>query len=511
LSAYGTAVKPASIASVRGGGAEAELKKTHRSGWANKPICALVVLLSDVFMLAVALHLAVWIRSAVLPYSGLASQNVFGFQHYMTIGWTLMLIPVFFAVEGLYTQRRTMWKEFGFLAKAIGAGLVAVLAAVALEKRSEEISRITILLLGVNLMLLMPASRFGVKWLLGTLGPWRKRLLVLGAGESARLALCGLNDDPIMGYHVVGLLDDDTKKHGLCLGTSCNSPVYVLGSLAGATDLIHRNEAQDVLIAMPDLPEINLLPLVHSLQGLAETVYVVPASEGLPMMNLQLDGFLDQQVCILKISNNLANPWNEWLKHMFDLAFAGILAVITLPVMAVIALLVRLDSHGPALLRQERIGRAEKPFACLKFRTMHLDGDERLARCFADHPHMAEEWGKYAKLRSGDPRLTRIGRVLRRWSLDELPQIFNVLSGEMSLVGPRPYLARERERIGPHFTTILTARPGMTGFWQVSGKNKVTFDDRVRLEVWYVRNWSLWFDFIILAKTFGAIVRADHS
>jgi lipopolysaccharide/colanic/teichoic acid biosynthesis glycosyltransferase len=235
------------------------------------------------------------------------------------------------------------------------------------------------------------------------------------------------------------------------------------------------------------------------------------ASEGLPMMNLQLDGFLDQQVCILKISNNLANPWNEWLKHMFDLAFAGILAVITLPVMAVIALLVRLDSHGPALLRQERIGRAEKPFACLKFRTMHLDGDERLARCFADHPHMAEEWGKYAKLRSGDPRLTRIGRVLRRWSLDELPQIFNVLSGEMSLVGPRPYLARERERIGPHFTTILTARPGMTGFWQVSGKNKVTFDDRVRLEVWYVRNWSLWFDFIILAKTFGAIVRADHS
>jgi len=287
--------------------------------------------------------------------------------------------------------------------------------------------------------------------------------------------------------------------------------VNVLGPLSSAPDLLQRNVAKDILIAIPDLSEGKLLTLLHELQGLTEAIYVVPNLWGMPMMNLQLDGFLDQQICILKISNNLAKPWNQWLKYIFDVVFATLLAVITLPLMGLVALFVRLDSRGPVVLRQERLGCRGKPFACLKFRTMHLDGDEKLAKYLQENPRMAEEWGKYAKLKTRDPRLTRIGRVLRRWSLDELPQIFNVVIGEMSLVGPRPYLGRERERIASCLATILTARPGMTGFWQVSGKNKLTFEDRVRLEVWYVRNWSIWLDLIILIKTFGAVLRADHS
>jgi undecaprenyl-phosphate galactose phosphotransferase len=467
---------------------------------------------SDLFTLALALQFAIVTHDYLLPRFGLiAPPFTFNFGHYVAMGWILLLIPLFYAVEGLYTQRRTMWREVGFLAKATSLGLIAVLAAVALEKRSGEVSRVTVLLLGANLLVLMPVSRYATKWFLATLGPWRKRLLVLGAAETAQLALRGLDADPILGYQVIGLLDDDSRKHGMCAGTSGKDPVYVLGPLAKAPDLLRRNEAKDVLIAMPGLPEGKLLGLVYQLQGLTETIYVVPNLWGLPMMNLQLDGFLDQQVQMLKLSNNLAKPWNRWLKRTLDLGLASLLAVVMLPIMGLIALLIWIDSRGPAFLGQSRLGYKDREFTCWKFRSMYTDGDEKLTTYLLENPHMADEWGKYAKLKTHDPRLTRVGRFLRRWSLDELPQIFNVLSGKMSLVGPRPYLPRERDRIGSHLSTILKARPGMTGFWQVSGKNKLTFEDRVRLEVWYVRNWSPWLDFIILVKTMKAVLREDHA
>jgi undecaprenyl-phosphate galactose phosphotransferase len=489
-----------------------EVLKSRASAGGSKLICAFLLLGSDLFTISFVLQLAILTRAFLSFHFGSpAPRSVFNFGHYMRLGWIFLPVPFFYAVEGLYTQRRTMWKEVGFVTKATGLGLIAILAAAALGKHSEDISRITILLLGANLLVLMPLSRYLTKWLLGTLGLWRKRLLVLGAADTAQLALRGLDADPILGYQVIGVLDDDPTKQGLCTGPSSKHPVYVLGPLSEAVALLRRNEIKDVLIAIPDLPEDKLLALVYKLQGVTETVYLVPNLWGLPMMNLQLDGFLDQQVQMLKLSNNLAKPWNGWLKRSLDIVFASLLAVVTLPLMGLIALLIRLDSRGPALLGQRRIGHRGKDFTCWKFRTMYIDGDKKLATYFSEKPHLLDEWHKYAKLKTYDPRLTRIGRVLRRWSLDELPQIINTLKGDMSLVGPRPYLPRERDRIGSHLPIILEARPGMTGFWQVSGKNKLTFEDRVRLEVWYVRNWSSWFDLIILIKTVWAVLREDHS
>jgi len=137
---------------------------------------------------------------------------------------------------------------------------------------------------------------------------------------------------------------------------------------------------------------------------------------------------------------------------------------------------------------------------------MHVNGDQKLVQYLERNPHAADEMQKYAKLRIYDPRVTRVGSLLRRWSFDELPQLLNVLKGEMSLVGPRPYLPQERERIGMGLPTILSSRPGMTGLWQVNGRNNLTLEDRVHLEAWYVRNWTVWLDCIILAKTFRAVL-----
>jgi undecaprenyl-phosphate galactose phosphotransferase len=142
---------------------------------------------------------------------------------------------------------------------------------------------------------------------------------------------------------------------------------------------------------------------------------------------------------------------------------------------------------------------------------MHVNSDKKLARYFEGNPRAAEEWRRYAKLRNYDPRVTRLGRFLRQWSLDELPQLLNVLKGEMSLVGPRPYLPEERERIGVELPTILSARPGITGFWQVSGRNQLTLDDRVQVEAWYVRNWTVWLDCIVLLKTFRTVLFPENG
>lgn len=511
MSSQGTAAARAADTSVHQTGVYVG-RSSERLSEARKALCALILFGSDLVALSLGLHFIVVTQAALFPRFGFRTSSItFGLRHYSGLGWALLVIPLFYGVEGLYTQRRTMWKEIGILTKATCLGLVAVLAVAALEGVRGDVSPVTILLLAVSLLILMPLSRYLTKWMLGAFGLWRKPLLVLGAANTAQLALRGLNADRILGYQVVAVLDDDRRKHSLCVGKSCGNPIYVLGPLSKAANMLRENEAKDVLIAMPGLDETKLLALVYQLQGLAETLYLIPNLWGLPMMNLQVDGFLDQQIQMFKVWNNLAKPWNEWLKRGFDLVFASLLALIFLPLMALIAILIHFDSRGPALLSQTRLGRRNKDFPCLKFRTMHVDGDQKLAAYLDANPEMADEWEKFAKLKSHDPRLTRLGRILRRWSLDEVPQIINVLKGEMSLVGPRPYLPRERDRIGSHFATIVETRPGMTGFWQVSGKNRLTFEDRVRLEVWYVRNWTPWLDVIILIKTAGAILRADHS
>jgi len=482
------------------------LSARHRC---RQVVCVLVLVLTDLSTIAVSLRLAVFLRAHLMPH---VSSNfhfwVFPFRYYLAFAWLWLLPLLFLAVEGLYTQRRALWTEIGYLTKAIGLSLAAVLAAVALTQ--QVVSRATVLLTGANLIILLPVVRFWTKRLLGILGLWRKRILVLGATATASLALRGLTVDPVLGYEVAGVLDDDPEKCGKPVGVYGKQPVYVLGALSEARDQMERTQARDVLIAMPGLSEEKLLALVHGLQPYCESVYVVPQLWGLPMMNLQVDGFIRERVMILKLSNNLAKPWNTWSKRISDLLLGTVLALITFPFLLFLTVLIKLDSEGPGLFVQDRLGYRDSKFRCLKFRTMQTNGDMKLAQYIEGNPDAAEEWRRYAKLRSYDPRVTRLGHFLRKWSLDEFPQLWNVLKGEMSLVGPRPYLPQERERIGAELQTILSARPGITGFWQVSGRNQLTFDDRVQVEAWYVRNWTLWLDVIVLAKTLRAVLFPDN-
>lgn len=196
-------------------------------------------------------------------------------------------------------------------------------------------------------------------------------------------------------------------------------------------------------------------------------------------------------------------------KIVADLILSALLIIVLSPVMSVIAFFVAIDG-GPVLYRHRRIGRGGRPFDCLKFRSMVMNADQVLATRLARDPAARLEWADTQKLKH-DPRVTRMGRILRATSLDELPQIFNVLRLEMSLVGPRPIVETELPRYGRNVSYYLQARPGVTGLWQVSGRSNTSYSRRVALDAWYVKNWRFWRDIVILFRTVSVVVRRDGA
>jgi len=193
------------------------------------------------------------------------------------------------------------------------------------------------------------------------------------------------------------------------------------------------------------------------------------------------------------------------IKRALDLSITAVLTLAALPLIALISLAILLESGRPVFFRHQRVGRAGRSFFLWKFRTMVLDGDEVLARHLANDPEAAEEWAANRKLRH-DPRVTRIGRLLRRTSLDELPQFLNILRGEMSLAGPRPIVEAEIGKYGPAWPLYSLTKPGLTGLWQVSGRNDTSYRRRIELDAAYVRNWTWTGDLQLLARTVKVVL-----
>ena len=211
------------------------------------------------------------------------------------------------------------------------------------------------------------------------------------------------------------------------------------------------------------------------------------------------------------MSNDEATPltFGRVVKSVFDLVAALIILVLTSPLLILIAFLVSLDG-GMFIFGHRRVGRGGREFRCLKFRTMQVDADAILAKALADDPAAAAEWAANHKLRN-DPRVTRIGRFLRVTSLDELPQLLNVIRGEMSLVGPRPIVQAEVARYGRDINSYIKVKPGLTGLWQVSGRSDTSYRERIQYDVEYVRTWSLWRDLVILLRTVQVIAMRKGS
>ncbi|HIG1003669.1 TPA: undecaprenyl-phosphate galactose phosphotransferase WbaP [Klebsiella pneumoniae] len=238
-------------------------------------------------------------------------------------------------------------------------------------------------------------------------------------------------------------------------------------------------------------------------------VSVIPTLRGMPLDSTDMSFIFSHEVMIFRVQQNLAKWSSRILKRLFDIVGSLTIIVLLSPALLFISLKVKKDG-GPAIYGHERIGKGGRSFKCLKFRSMVINSKEVLAELLEKDPAAKAEWDATFKLKN-DPRVTKIGAFLRRTSLDELPQLFNVLKGEMSLVGPRPIITAELERYNEEVDYYLLSKPGMTGLWQVSGRSDVDYETRVYLDAWYVKNWSMWNDIAILFKTIGVVLKKDGA
>ena len=452
---------------------------------AARLLSLLVLLAADLIVLAFAVGVAVAIRVSVLPaLSHAFYEPTYSLGHYAALGWIPLAYIGAMAYAGLYTRRDPYWEEVRRCLLGATAGTIFVFAILSVAKSSNVASRPVVVLAWAVLLITLPLARGAVKEALFAAGPWRKRALLVGGAAITEGLVDAFRRHRTLGYDVVEVVSDPSAapERAVQLGTS------------------------EVILATPDLERAQFLQLIERLRDVAENILIVPDLAEAPVLGVEVLGLMEDRALLLRVPNNLLKPWNLALKRGFDLIVGGVLSIVLLPVIAALAVAVKLDSPGPALHVEPRIGRKRHPFACYKLRTMYQDADRLLDAYLNDHPEAALEWARYRKLRGYDPRVTRLGRVLRRTSLDELPQLINVVRGEMSLVGPRPYLPLEMAML--EHDGMCGVRPGMTGLWQVSGKNALELHERARLERWYANNWSLWLDVIVLAKTVPVIARS---
>src|SRR5690606_35694104 len=311
-----------------------------------------------------------------------------------------------------------------------------------------------------------------------------------GHGASGRAVVATLRRQPELGLAPAVLLEDAAAYGERVAG------VPVAGPLALAPRYAIENRVPYAIVAMPEASRERIVEVVDRYTRHFERVLVIPNLSGLTSLWVQardLDGTLG-----IEIRHRLLVRWRQRLKRVVDLGVVLAAAPLILPLGLLIALLIRLDSPGPVFFRQERLGRGGRCFPFYSFRSMHVGAAALLRDLLARDEAAREEYARYAKLRN-DPRVTRVGRWIRKTSLDELPQFINVLLGDMSVVGPRAYLPVELERMQGRERTILRVRPGITGLWQVSGRNQISFEGRLALDIRYIRDWSVSLDLYLLA------------
>lgn len=391
-----------------------------------------------------------------------------------------------------YSDRKPFWSELGETLQVFLVLAVLDLAVLALTRWNS--SRMWWALVWPLAAVFVPLGRSLARSVMRRAGVWQRPTLIVGNGPNAHEAVAALKSEPSLGFTVVGFVNMADSL------ADVSAQLVEWAKVPGMQFVLALEHGQN------DLRE-DLLRLLVRLK--AEDVSVVPAMRGVPLFGTDISYFFSHEVAMLKLRNNLRYWPARGLKRLFDLFAAFVLLVLGALPLIYIALRIKRDG-GPAIFAHERVGQSGKIFPCFKFRTMQVDAEDRLRELLAHDPAARAEWEHEFKLRT-DPRITPLGEFLRQTSLDELPQLFNVIRGEMSLVGPRPIINAELSKYGDDVDYFLMVRPGMTGLWQVSGRNDVNYETRVYLDTWYVKNWSLWYDIAILFKTIRVVLRRDGA
>lgn len=414
------------------------------------------VSISSVYL--IRLHTTRWFNEPML--------ESIEFYNQLTIYYVVVLL--FMINEGIYHKHFDFWEEIKRIYRGLMIGVLVVFSYLALTKQAEEFSRFVIFATFLLMMFVFPILKRLIKYILVKINWWLKPVQLVGNSKDISTLYDEFSQNWYLGIKVV--------PH--------------------ASTVIFATKGYNI----DELSSISEKYMLSS-----KEVLFVPTLSQVNFSDANIVELHNARLSLIEVKNRLKEPFNISLKIGFDFLISIAILPILFFALVIISLLIKIDSKGNVFFRQKRLGKNLSTFYCYKFRTMYENADILLESYLKDNPEEVKYYNTYHKYKH-DPRITLLGNWLRRTSLDELPQVINVILGEMSIIGPRPYMIEERHKIGKVKGDILLVKPGITGLWQISGRSNISFKDRIELDRWYVRNWTLWLDFTIFIKTFKAVI-----
>lgn len=418
-------------------------------------------------------------------------------SHYLSkYLWMVLIYLLFYAYYRLLTKRMVMSMEFMYIEKANFLSLITITLIIFALRTFEHYSRTVLLLFFMFNVTLLPIGVYLLKRYFMQFAPFREDIMIICDKAGEEDVNSWFVYDNSFGFDIASKVMVDEMRDE-----------EVEARIRYLVDT-HRHYA--VVVSLAAQQTEQTFQTVSYVLHHVSRVYILPKISRLPLINSEFFSSINHKGMALYVKNKLQHPGERAIKAVFDRVFSVTLFILFLPLLLILYVVVYISSKGDPIYKQRRVGEGGRRFNIYKFRTMRVDADEMLEEILENDPAKKAEWEKEYKLKD-DPRITSIGKFLRRTSLDELPQLFNVFQGKMSLVGPRPIIDAEIPKYGEYFDYFTAVKPGITGLWQVSGRNDIPYDERVRLDVWYVRNWSMELDIMILVKTAAIIMMRKGS
>jgi exopolysaccharide biosynthesis polyprenyl glycosylphosphotransferase len=455
------------------------------------------VIASDIVLVNISMVIAYWMRYELEWFRDISYYH--GLSAYLPFA---LLFTGLMLITSRMDQVYEKWPGRQWLDQVhriinATAKSTVVMLAVTFLLQPLEYSRLLLVEAGMIAIVLLGTSRAIQNIIIGRLharGIGVQRTIIVGAGEVGRTVMRTVVARPGLGYQIVGFVDDNPEK-----GESNIGRFQGLGAVNKLPDLIEKENVDEVIITLPWMYHRKIMGIVRACERRNVSAHIVPDLFQMSLSRVDVDDL--GGVPLVGVREVGFGQKVRTIKRLIDIVGAALGLTIGAPFLGLIAVAIRLDSPGPIIFRQTRAGANGKPFEMYKFRSMYEGAEERLEEL----RDLSEVDGPIFKMRD-DPRITPVGRILRRTSLDELPQLWNVLRGDMSLVGPRPPLPSEMSEYMEWHKKRMEVRPGVTGLWQVSGRSLLSFDEQCLLDIYYIENWSLWLDFQILLRTVPEVI-----
>lgn len=471
------------------------LKRTHR-----KMIYGLILIINDIVFLAIAFFLSYYLRFHV-GILGEVAEIYYVDTNYSFYSIVFILSAILiFSIFRLYNWDQ-IYKGSGYYSRII-KGIVINIIVIILAGYIFELftfSRKWVFLLFIFSTLLIVISRLTIELVTNRLLrklDIKSRTIIVGIGEDANRIEDSFRKYSMEGKAILGYVD---KKVKILKNRKYCKEFNILGYIENIREVIYKNNIQRIIVSGPEYNYDEILEILEKIKGLDVLVMVFPGFFEFSVKRMSMREIAG--IPLMQVSNIGFFGFNLFLKSAIDYLLGIVIFIVFIPIYLIVGLAIKIDSPGPVFYRQKRLTKGCRVFYMYKFRSMFVDADKRLSEL----RECNEADGPIFKMKK-DPRITKVGRFIRRFSIDELPQIINVLKGELSLVGPRPPLPEEVKKYGEWEMKRMNVKQGITGLWQISGRSELSFEEMARLDLYYIQNWSIEMDIKIILKTFPTVI-----